>query len=236
MALPALGQGLPFMRNYTAEEYDAHTRNFDILVDPDEGVVYVANFEGLLFYDNAEWDIKHTPGYTRITKLYKDSEGTIWTGGYNYMGYLKMSDVNDLDLHALENVSDFRGEVNRIWEADGVVMFATVKNEVYRVDGERLSKVGEGEHLLPEERQHDYQSFQDGDVQRLQLVDNFWAVAEAGKGIRFTDGQGNEIFRVTEENGLINNNINRLSYDGRGLLWGATDNGFFSLMVPSAYS
>ena len=37
-------QGLPFVRNYYSGDYGAHNRNFDILIEPTEGVVYVANF------------------------------------------------------------------------------------------------------------------------------------------------------------------------------------------------
>ncbi len=39
-------QGLPLIRNYTAAEYGAHNRNFDIEIGED-GTVFVANFEGL---------------------------------------------------------------------------------------------------------------------------------------------------------------------------------------------
>ena len=233
----ASAQGLPFFRNYLPEEYDAHNRNFDILADPEEGVVYVANFEGLLIYDQATWDIKHTPGITRVTALYKDTDGIIWTGGYNYMGYLELNEVKDIAFHPLEGIVNLRSEVNKIWEANGVLLFSTVDNEVYRVDeNDTWTKVVDGTASILQERQDGLQSYSIDHTQRLQLVDNFYAVAAEGKGISFTDGEGNVIFSFTEENGLINNNINRMAYDGKGMLWGATDNGVFSIMVPSAYS
>ena len=46
--------GIPFIRNFTATEYGAHNRNFDIACTKDN-TVFVANFEGLLYYDHAEW-------------------------------------------------------------------------------------------------------------------------------------------------------------------------------------
>ncbi len=49
-SLSAFGQGLPLIRNFTAVEYDGHNRNFDIEIDQD-GTIFVANFEGLLFVD-----------------------------------------------------------------------------------------------------------------------------------------------------------------------------------------
>ena len=37
----------------------------------EEGNIYVANFEGLLYYDHAEWRIIRTPGTTRVTVVYR---------------------------------------------------------------------------------------------------------------------------------------------------------------------
>lgn len=228
-------QGMPFMRSFLPDDYAAHSRNFDILVDQEEGVVYVANFEGLLYFDMAEWDIVHTPSITRLTAIYQDSEGTIWAGGYNYMGFVEFNEVKDLELHQLEGVTPFKGEVNRIWEENGSVMFNTALNETYRVDGDTWVKVVydvEGNH---EGVRWGNQSHREGESESLKLVNGFTAVTIEGGGVKFVDNEGNELLRVTEENGLVNNNVNRLSYDGNGLLWGATDNGVFAMMVPSAY-
>ena len=73
-------QGLPQIRNFTAMEYGGHNRNYDIEIG-DDGTVYVANFEGLLYYDRAQWRIIHTSTNRRITVVYRDSKNTIWVGG-----------------------------------------------------------------------------------------------------------------------------------------------------------
>ena len=70
--------------NYTSDVYKAHNRNFDIVCD-DYGSVFIANFEGILYYDQAQWRIIHTPGISRVTSLFKDSKGRIWVGGYNVL-------------------------------------------------------------------------------------------------------------------------------------------------------
>ena len=72
----AYGQGIPFIRNYTAEEYHANNTNYDIETD-ENGNVFVANFEGLLYYDYAEWRIIHTPGITRSTVVFRAKDNTI---------------------------------------------------------------------------------------------------------------------------------------------------------------
>ena len=112
----------PFIRNYPATAYHAHNQNFDIITGKD-GTVYVANFEGLLYYDNASWHIIHTPNVTRITAVFCDSRGTIWTGGYNYMGYLESDSRGKLRLHDIDKMENTRGEVQWIWEKEGHIYF-----------------------------------------------------------------------------------------------------------------
>ena len=80
-ACVAAAQGIPFIKNYTSDDYHAHNRNFDVITT-DDGSVFIANFEGLLYYNNVEWRIIHTPGITRITVIYKDRNNEIWAGGY----------------------------------------------------------------------------------------------------------------------------------------------------------
>ena len=64
MALSA--QGVPFLKNYTPQEYDAHNINFDLKTGAD-GTIYFANFEGVMYYDHATWNILYNSGITRVT-------------------------------------------------------------------------------------------------------------------------------------------------------------------------
>lgn len=224
----AFSQGIPFMRNFTPDEYNAHNRSFDILVNPADGVVYAANFEGLLRYDGATWSVLHTPGITRLTKLYRDISNRIWVGGYNYFGYIAPSDGAGVGLVGVEG--SFRGEVDGIWEEQGRIYFSTASGSLYRIENGKVvsmgsapeSKASEGEDALI--------------TKKISLADNFLAVAYSGGGVVFTEKSGKKIFSVTEDNGLCNNVVNSISYDRHGVLWGATDGGIFALAVPSAYS
>ena len=69
----AHGQGIPFIHNFTANDYHANNTNFDIETD-EMCNVFVANFEGLLYYDQARWRIIRAPGITRITVVYRAAE------------------------------------------------------------------------------------------------------------------------------------------------------------------
>src|SRR5574344_2487759 len=118
--------GIPFFVNYSSDVYKAHQRNFDIVCD-DYGSVYVANFEGILYYDQAQWRIIHTPGISRVTSLFKDSKGRIWVGGYNVFGYLSADARGMLQLKVLHSDTSTKllGEVSAIAERDGYLVFNT---------------------------------------------------------------------------------------------------------------
>ena len=66
-------EGIPFFVNYPASVYQAHNRNFDVVCDSC-GNVYFANFEGILHYDYNRWETIYTPGFSRVTRLFRDSE------------------------------------------------------------------------------------------------------------------------------------------------------------------
>ena len=82
--------GLPFFVNYTAKEYEAHNRNFDVVCDS-AGTTYFANFEGIIYYNGERWGKILTPGISRVTRLYIDQHNQLWAGGYNYIGKLGVS-------------------------------------------------------------------------------------------------------------------------------------------------
>ena len=216
-------QGIPYLRNFTAVEYKGHNMNFDIIA-ADDGTVYAANFEGLLYYDNAEWRMIHTPGITRITAIFQDSGKRIWTGGYNYFGYLEPDSHGILQMQGCNSSEAFQGEVQWIWERGGEVSFQASDNHVYTVHGSTYVRTADSPAISPDVNQ----------VKELQ--DGIKAIATNGNGVLFTDSKGKELFRVTEQNGLCSNNVYHIDYNNHGLVWGATDNGLFCIEFPSIYT
>lgn len=225
-------QGIPFLRNYSATEYNAHKQNFDVITGND-GTVYVANFEGLLYYDNSQWRMIHTPGITRITSLFCDHQNRIWVGGYNYMGYVKPNEKGILCLETIDEKKLFKGEVQRIWERDGKISFLVSDGKIYDVQGSKVVWNKNGK--LPTSGLSTL-STEAHTTQTQQLEGGLSAVATMGDGLHIVDERGNILYKITESHGLCSNNINHITYNGHGILWGATDNGVFSIAIPSIYS
>ena len=232
MPLAASAQGIPYLRNYKAADYGAHNQNFDVFAAKD-GTVFVANFEGLLYYDFSRWRIIHSQGITRITAVFQDSKGTVWTGGYNYFGFLKPDDKGDLTMVPCPSKKPFQGEVQWIWEKKGKIHFLASDKKVYvEHHGSYLWAVGE---QVPAGDGKTYSV--NVEINQVEDLGNgLQALATNGDGVVFVDKNGDEMFRVTEQNGLCSNNVSHMDYNHNGLLWGATDNGIFCISFPSIYS
>ena len=223
--------GIPFFRNFPSTEYDAPNQNFDI-ISGDDGTIYVANFEGLLYYDNCSWRMIHTPGITRITAVFKDSKNIIWTGGYNYIGHLVTDRKGQLQLHSLKN-STIQGEVQWIWETEGTVYFLTSHHKIFRVVDDTIELAPDAK--LPTSG-FSTLSTKSHITQVQELENGIRALSTTGEGVIFIDKDDNKLFSINEDNGLCSNNVAHITYNKLGQLWGATDNGIFAISIPSIYS
>lgn len=243
----AMAQGLPFVRNFTADEYHGNKSNFDVVIGRD-GTVYVANFEGLMYYDKAEWRMLHNTGITRITVVYQDAHGVIWIGGYNYFGRVITKENGELALRQMAKPGMFRGEVLEIWEKNGLLHFLVNDGNMYMVKDnkvvlERLVDKNLSSRGLTDIVDVDaVESGSSDDVvlkditQELELNNGYKVIVRSGRGIVVTDAAGHELYTLNEDNGLCNNNVSWIDYDGHGLVWGVTDNGVFAVEIPSVYS
>ena len=238
-------QGIPVIRNFLAKDYHANNINLDITTGND-GTVYVANFEGLMYYDKSEWRIIHTPGMTRVTVVFRDSKDVIWAGGYNYFGRVEISDKGELYLKRYGNSEDFRGEVVEIMEENGEINFFVSNGNLYQIKDGKLSvkkaikgklSIGLTDAIKVKDLQEDNKAVLLTDTINTELLGNgMKATAFVGNGVSITDENGHELYRINEDNGLCSSSVVWISYDGHGALWGATSEGVFAIGIPSAFS
>lgn len=245
-------QGLPLIRNYTAAEYGGHNRNYDIEMGED-GTVYVANFEGLLYYDRARWRMIHTSNINRVTVVYRDSKNTIWVGGYNYFARLQKQANGTLFLQEICKKDFFKGEVLEIFEDEGLLQFVVSDNNIYEIKNDAgksvptvsLKKRTNANFRIGVESQIvSLEALKQGDdnallkdiTQTEELDGGLQVKIKKNHGLIIADAQGRELYTITEDNGLCSNQVAYVAYDGHGVLWGATAHGIFSLELPSVYS
>lgn len=223
----AAQQAMPYFHIYDANVYKAHHRNFDVLCC-DKGRVLIANFEGLLSYDGSTWRMVHTPAISRITSLYRDKKGRIWVGGHNIIGTVTFlhNDSVRVDYVSDDKTGKVKfGEVDNIWEEGGTLCFSTAEGISYAIVGKTIKKLGrDRENLKPLHK----------------------SVILPGKGVTYyatqTNGvtkhsiNGTMLFALNQDNGLCSNAVNAIDYDGKGTIWGVTDNGIFCMSTSSVYT
>lgn len=221
-------RGIPFLRNFNAAEYKAHNRNFDIACD-DYGTVYVANFEGLLYFDGSTWGKVHTPGISRVTCLAKGTDGKIWIGGYKVFGYLEADNRGCLHIHSI--VTDEKPS-----SLDEVNVIKVTKDRVYvhTVDGKSFF-VRNNKQLVPLRTEQIKRMLEHANDSINNLkVENFTVSLVKNGGLKFIGT--NRERTISTEDGLCSDNVNRITYNGRNTLWGATEHGIFAIEIPSPYS
>ncbi len=247
------------IRNYTALEYGGHNRNYDIEIGED-GTVFVANFEGLLYYDRARWRIIHTSNNRRVTVIYRDSRNTVWVGGSNFIARLQKRANGELFLQQFGEEGQFSGEVMEIFEEGTSLQFVASDNNIYEIKEEGRREGVRSEGVLPtitlkrktkakfqpgveseiislEALQADAENVVMEDITQTEKLDGGLQVkVKRNGGLIIAESDGRDLYTITEDNGLCSNQVSYVAYDGHGVLWGATGNGIFAIELPSVYS
>ncbi|MGM0649417.1 MAG: hypothetical protein ACQES1_02800, partial [Bacteroidota bacterium] len=78
---------MPKITNYMSKDYGYESQNYEAIQDAN-GFMYFSNTNGILEYDNTNWNIFRISGVPRMDI---DCSDRIYTAGYNQMGYLKNS-------------------------------------------------------------------------------------------------------------------------------------------------
>ena len=228
-------EGIPFFVNYPASVYQAHNRNFDVVCDSC-GNVYFANFEGILHYDYNRWETIYTPGFSRVTRLFRDSEGRIWVGGYNVFGRIERDGRGCITLRTLLSDLDtnFLGELEDMAEIDKRIYLKATSGGYYTVQSDSILAPVQ---VLPAQLQEKWRNQSSVSMNRAFSLPGGETISiNSAHGLIMDDSGKKERFSVTERNGLCSNAVSGIAADGRGNLWGATDNGVFHVFIPSLFS
>src|ERR1700761_917662 len=78
--------GIADIVNYTRETYSAGTQNRGIVQDRN-GVMYFANYEGLLTFDGNYWKNYPLPNKTVVRSVAMGKDNRIYAGGQDDFGY-----------------------------------------------------------------------------------------------------------------------------------------------------
>ena len=92
--------GLPDIINYSKLSYNAGLQNWDVKQDKN-GIVYIANNEGLLSFDGKNWKIYPLPNKTIVRSVEIGTDNKIYVGGQDELGYFAPNTSGNLIYHSL---------------------------------------------------------------------------------------------------------------------------------------
>ena len=95
-------KGIPFIVNYSKNDYRASTQNWSIIQDS-RGIVYFGNNDGLLEFDGTGWRLYSISNNSTVRSVSIDEYGRILLGAFNEFGYMEPNRQGDLVYHSLVN-------------------------------------------------------------------------------------------------------------------------------------
>ncbi len=93
--------GAPYLNNYTPLDYSADFQNWCIAQDQ-QGIIYVANNEGLLEFDGVSWRKTPAEGIGTLRSVAIGGNGRFYTGTENDFGYFSPDTTGKLQFHSLK--------------------------------------------------------------------------------------------------------------------------------------
>lgn len=116
--------GRPFIKNYTSKEYKTTPYNYGIVQD-ERGLIYIANYAGLLVYDGVEWQQIPVPN-NYIYSIHKDFIGRIFIGSNGEFGQIKIDSLGGFYYAKISQKIKEKTKYNEVWNIksnDSAVFF-----------------------------------------------------------------------------------------------------------------
>ncbi|MFW5658471.1 MAG: ATP-binding protein [Bacteroidota bacterium] len=103
-------QGAPLSHNFTYRDYRSHPLVWNFATD-EQGVIYLANNDGVLRYDGARWQLTPTDNPVRSVAVSKS--GKVLVGTMGGFGWLQPSDNGELKYTSLTDKLKLKDETLR---------------------------------------------------------------------------------------------------------------------------
>ncbi|MEW5846734.1 MAG: SpoIIE family protein phosphatase [Bacteroidota bacterium] len=130
--------------NFHHRQYNGHSQSWAITQDK-RGMIYVANNIGVIEFDGFDW--RHISINNALARcLGTDSNGRVWVGGQDEVGYLAADSTNSLKFYSLTKLLPERfakpGLIRQIYPTDDAVYFSTFQT-LFRINKDLTVKYWE---------------------------------------------------------------------------------------------
>lgn len=138
IAVTAVGQeylemGSQMVTNYSPKEYSAYGQNWAVSQN-DCGIMYFGNWGGLLEFDGTFWTLYELPNKSSVNSLAIASDGKIYIGGINELGYFSPDNRGKLIFHSLvDNLPEEKQAFSNVWQTftEGDQVYFCTNNYIF---------------------------------------------------------------------------------------------------------
>lgn len=108
--------GAPLVQQYTKSDYKAGNQNWAVAAG-ENGIMYVANADGLLVFDGQYWTLHPLPNGSTVRSVAVDSTGRIYTGGLGEFGYWEDAGYEQIRYQSISQLLDKEQRVpDEVWK------------------------------------------------------------------------------------------------------------------------
>ena len=110
--------GNPLTESFFPEDYGASQQNWDATQD-EEGVLYIANTDGVLTFDGARWELYPVENRSIVRGVALGADGHIYVGAQNEFGRLEPDEQGALQYVSMRNkLPDDLEDISDIWNVE----------------------------------------------------------------------------------------------------------------------
>lgn len=147
---------LPGIVNYSKNDYHAGTQNWNV-VQGAQGIMYVANNEGLLTFDGNKWNKYILPNETIIRALAIGEKGKIYIGAQSEIGYFEPNNNGLLVYHSLSHlIPPAQKEFADVWNV------IVLKDQVFFRSNKKIFQYNSGKLVVFPSINWDYLGYSNG--------------------------------------------------------------------------
>ncbi len=143
--------GSPLVQQYTKSDYKAGNQNWAVATGKN-GIMYVANADGLLVFDGQYWTLHQLPNKSTIRSVAVDGTGRIYTGGLAEFGYWEDLGYEQMRYQSISQLLGSEEQVrDEVWKiiVDGDRIFFQTFSTLYIYEDNSLQTVrGGGQPFL----------------------------------------------------------------------------------------
>ena len=137
-----ISQNIPLKEHFDSNDYNGGIQNWAIDQNK-EGIIYIANNDGLLEFDGGKWNTYNVPSVGRLRAVKADSQNRIFVGGQGQIGYFTKTDTEFVFTSLLNKLPQENQSISETWKIlkIGDIIYFNTESKLLKFDNEQLTSL-----------------------------------------------------------------------------------------------